>query len=342
MKYLAVSTEALKQAAEVLCNGGLVAFPTETVYGLGADAFNPQALAKIFDVKNRPHFDPLIVHIAAIETLEDVTNLSLLNAETKEKLFLLVQKFWPGPLSLILPKNDKIPGIATAGLSTVAIRFPDNECAQKLISLSTGAVAAPSANPFGAISPTKADHVRDGLGEKVDIILDGGCARIGLESTVLDITGDNIKILRPGGTPKEAIENIIGSINDNTIEDSVSIENTACGLTSPGLLKSHYAPKTPLTVHKQDDIINQPYETGVAFLFFDGFTRNAWLKTQKPADSAIIMVLSETGQVQEAAFRLFETLHILDNEKITHIFAQLAPQHGLGEAINDRLIRASS
>ncbi|MCL2804647.1 MAG: L-threonylcarbamoyladenylate synthase [Treponema sp.] len=325
------------KAAGIIRNGGLVAFPTETVYGLGADAFNSEALAKIFEVKGRPRFDPLIIHIAAIETLENAANLPLLNKETRKKLFLLAENFWPGPLSIVLPKNEKIPGIATAGLATAAIRFPDHEIARELISLSTGAVAAPSANPFGSISPTRAEHVRDRLGDRIDMILDGGPARIGLESTVIDITGECIKILRPGGTPKEAIEQLIGPVKDGFITAAEGVS-----LVSPGQLKSHYAPRTPLLVLNQEDILKIPCETGSAFLFFDGFSRDSWQKLQNPPESAVIRVLSEAGQPLEAASRLFETLHELDNGRISRIFAQLAPPKGLGEAINDRLTRASA
>jgi L-threonylcarbamoyladenylate synthase len=350
MEFLPVSQESLLRAAEVLRQGGLVAFPTETVYGLGADAYNPAALAKVFEAKGRPRFDPLIIHIAAVETLDYAADLSQLTVEIKQKLYLLAKEFWPGPLSIVLPKSDKIPGIATAGLSTAAFRIPGHDAALKLISLSGGAVAAPSANPFGALSPTKAEYVRDTLGEKVDIILDGGATRVGVESTVLDITGDSVRILRPGGTPKEAIEKLIGPVEDG----SSSAEGV---YASPGQLKSHYAPKTPLKVFPREEMINLPYEKGRAFLFFDGCARDEWLKahgTHTFAEEAVIKVLSESGNTTEAAACLFETLHELDKcntvnsrnlEKgleISCIYAQLAPQEGLGAAINDRLRRASA
>ena len=338
MIYLPVSDESLKMAADILRGGGLVAFPTETVYGLGADAFNPQALAKIFEVKGRPHFDPLIIHIAALETLEKIADISLLSAQTREKLFLLAENLLPGPLSLVLPKNEKIPGIATAGLATVAIRFPDNEAAQKLISLSSGAVAAPSANPFGSLSPTKAEHVRDKLGEKVDIILDGGQTRIGLESTVLDMTGESIKILRPGGAPKEAIEKLVGHVRDASFNAKNAGQRPQ---VSPGQMKSHYAPKIPLSVFSREEIIRLPCEKDRAYLFFDGCSRDAWFAAQKQKPSAVVKVLSEAGQPLEAASRLFEILHELENSEVSQIAAQLAPQEGLGEAINDRLRRGS-
>jgi len=295
MDYLRVTNEALKKGAEILKSGGLVAFPTETVYGLGADAFNSKAIARIFEVKNRPHFDPLIIHIASIDTLEKTVNLSILSKKTHDKLFKLAQDLWPGPLSIILPKNDKIPGIATSGLATAAIRFPDNEAAQKLIALSSGAVAAPSANPFGALSPTRAEHVKTGLGEKVDLILDGGPCKIGVESTVLDITDDCIKILRPGGTPREAIEELIGAVKE--YDNNEQRDSSEQGLSSPGLLKSHYAPETPLTVLSREEILKKPDEANyasqvntedqkIAFLFFDRETRDEWLSTQWRARAA--------------------------------------------------------
>jgi L-threonylcarbamoyladenylate synthase len=349
MNCLPVSPDSIKQASQILRSGGLVAFPTETVYGLGADAFNSEAVAKIFEVKNRPHFDPLIIHIASLDTLEEAADLSLLSKETREKLYLLAENLWPGPLSVVLPKNKKIPGIAAAGLDTVAVRFPDHKAARELISLSTGALAAPSANPFGSLSPTRAGHVKDKLGDRIDMILDGGQTKIGLESTVLDLSGKTIggspekdpisvKILRPGGTPKEAIERLIGHVDDGA---PVSM-CTQGGLASPGQLKSHYAPQTPLVVFDRDEIHKIKYEKDSAFLFFDGSSRNIWISAQRPPESAVIRTLSENGQTLEAASRFFDTLHELDNGKILKIFVQLAPKEGLGIAINDRIYRASS
>jgi len=328
-----ITEESLKKAADILRNGGIVAFPTETVYGLGADAFNPDAVAKVFEIKNRPHFDPLIIHIASIDSLEVTADLALLNEKVRIKLFLLAENFWPGPLSIILPKNKKIPNLVTAGLSTAAIRFPDHEAAQNLISLSGGAVAAPSANLFGSLSPTKAEHVQSGIGEKADMILDDGPAKIGIESTVLDISGENVKILRPGGTPKEAIEKLIGPLQVSNDEQSVVL--------SPGQLKSHYAPKTALSVFSGEDLLHQPYKNEYAYLFFDGAARDNWISLQMPPENAVIKVLSESGQMLEAASRLFEILHELDNCSILRIYAQLVPSIGLGNAINDRLLRGS-
>jgi len=343
MEFLPVSPEAVNKAADILRKGGIVAFPTETVYGLGADAFNSTALVKIFEAKKRPFFDPLIVHIAGLQTLEETADLSVMDKETRRKLFLLSENFWPGPLSVVLPKNEKIPGIATAGLSTAAIRFPSHKTAQALISLSGGAIAAPSANPFGFLSPTRAQHVRSMLGEKVDIILDGGPAQIGVESSVVDITGPCVKILRHGGVSKEAIENVIGFVQDAAFkeEKETSSDSKTDVFASPGQLKSHYAPKTPLSVFDSGDINTLPFESDAAYLFFDDSSRLSWSKRHGERQNALTKTLSPSGQINEAAACLFEALHELDLLDISGIYAQFAPQQGIGAAINDRLRRAS-
>ena len=351
MPTLKVSDESIEQAAQVLSRGGLVAFPTETVYGLGGDAFNPAALARIFEAKGRPRFDPLIVHIAGLETLEKVADLSLLDAAAQETLAILTEKFWPGPLTLVLPKRQAVPDLATSGLPTVAVRLPAHETARRLIALSTGAVAAPSANPFGYLSPTSAEHVAETLGEKADLILDEGPARVGVESTVLNLCGGRPAILRPGGTPKEAIEAAIGPVAvAAVIETSAAVAGDkpgSGGLSSPGLLKSHYAPRTPLAAHDGETIcaLSPSGEDGTAFLFFDGSTRNEWISRHPPGSSAgasLVVTLSETGDTLEAASRLFQVLHELDRLSPRRIHAQLAPERGLGPAINDRLRRAAS
>ena len=334
---LAINDESLHQAAQLIRRGDLVAFPTETVHGLGADAFNTGALARIFEVKGRPNFDPLIIHIAETETLEKIADFSALGTERVKKIHLLAEKLWPGPLSLVLPKRESIPPIATSGLPTLAVRLPDHPAAKQLISLSTGAVAAPSANPFGCLSPTRAEHVRDLLGEKIDIILDGGSCRIGLESTVLDMSSADIRILRPGGTPKEAIEELIGNVLDAS-----AAGKGAEAIVSPGMLESHYAPATPFLAYTREAIIKQSAEAGSAFVFFDGESRDAYFTAQKyiAADKPVIRVLSEAGNLHEAAAALFEILHELDKLKVRRIIAQFAPEDGLGAAINDRLRRA--
>jgi len=336
MPSLKVSDEAIRQAAKVISRGGLVAFPTETVYGLGGDAFNPAALARIFEAKGRPRLDPLIVHIAELETLGKIAELSLLDAAARKNLAILTERFWPGPLTLILPKRQAVPDLATSGLPTVAVRLPAHETARRLIALSTGAVAAPSANPFGYLSPTMAEHVTETLGEKVDLVLDGGPSQVGLESTVLNLCDGQPAIFRPGGTPREAIEAAIGPVATGT-----GGKDEGGGLPSPGLLKSHYAPHSPLAVHEGEF---PGKEEGAAFLFFDGASRDAWVsRNQRVSEQAPeTAVLSETGDAVEAAARLFQTLHELDRLRPKRIHAQLAPEHGLGPAINDRLRRAAN
>jgi L-threonylcarbamoyladenylate synthase len=370
MEFLAVSEETLRRAAAVLAGGGLVAFPTETVYGLGADAFNPAALAKVFAAKGRPRFDPLIVHIASRRTLEKIADLSLLDGPAREKISVLAETLWPGPLTMILPKQKAVPDLATSGLATVAVRFPAHPAALRLIELSGGAIAAPSANPFGYLSPTRASHVRNQLGDKVDIILDGGPASVGVESTVIDMCRQRPRILRPGGVPAEKIEALIGTIDSSSdhaaggdairgdtvtggdvyanggSQEAVSDEReNAAACASPGMLKSHYAPRTPLAVFSREEILSLPDSVegnGVAaFLFFDGAARDAWQVGKNPIH-ATVKTLSESGNTLEAAAHLFEYLHELDASGIARINAQCAPEQGLGAAINDRLRRGSA
>jgi L-threonylcarbamoyladenylate synthase len=349
MPLLKISNETIRQAATHIVRGGLAAFPTETVYGLGADAFNPDALALIFEIKNRPRFDPLIVHIAALNTLEKVADLSLLERDARKNLDALTEKFWPGPLTLILPKQQIVPDLATSGLPTVAVRLPALAVARQLIALSSGAIAAPSANPFGFLSPTSAEHVLAMLGDKVEIILDGGPTQVGLESTVLDICGGQARILRPGGLPKEAIEAVIGPLADGPALDDIAVNDsgmndaTIYGAVSPGMMKSHYAPRNPLEAYDFENLSKIPADNNSAFLFFDNASYNLWQKQQKlPLDKSLIKFLSETGNITEAAAHFFQSLHELDKQGISRIYAQLAPEEGLGRAINDRLRKASN
>jgi L-threonylcarbamoyladenylate synthase len=333
---LSVSDNDIALAAEALKAGALVAFPTETVYGLGADGFNPAALARVFEAKNRPRFDPLIIHIARIAALDLAADLDALEGEARKKTRILCSRLWPGPLTLILPKQREVPDLATSGLPTVAVRFPDHPVARKLIALSTGAVAAPSANPFGRLSPTRAEHVRDQLGDRVDLILDGGRTRVGLESTVLDMTGPSPRILRPGGVPRERIEALIGPVE--TPEG-----NPSGPVSAPGQLKSHYAPRTPLTLHGPREMAALAYEAGTGRLFFQGASRDRWLRNVPGAAlSPGIRTLSEGGDTTEAAANLFDTLYELDRLGLARIRAEEAPPLGLGPAVNDRLRRAAA
>jgi L-threonylcarbamoyladenylate synthase len=334
MRFLSIQEEHIRAAAEVIKAGGLAAFPTETVYGLGADGFNPSALARIFEAKGRPRFDPLIIHIAAWNALDRVADLDALEPAARSKARLLGERLWPGPLTLILPKQSRVPDLATSGLATVAVRFPDHPVAQRLIALSSGAVAAPSANPFGYLSPTRAGHVRDQLGDRVDLILDGGPVAVGLESTVLDLCSSRPRILRPGGMSQERIEALIGPVSSGGHWSETK--------ASPGMLKSHYAPRTPLALWDRRGMLALQRRSGEGYVFFDGPSRDAWLGRPGPAADASIQVLSGTGSLSEAAARLFDTLHYLDTLPLSRIHAQEAPGAGLAPAINDRLRRAAA
>ncbi|MDR1230324.1 MAG: threonylcarbamoyl-AMP synthase [Spirochaetaceae bacterium] len=320
MSVLPANSVNIEYAAKLLREGRTVAFPTETVYGLGADVFNVDALACVFEIKRRPRFDPLIVHIASMVTLDVLVDFSALSALAKERLALLAGRFWPGPLTIVLPKISCVPDLATAGLGTVAVRFPDNPVALELIRrLGTeGAVAAPSANPFGYLSPTRAGHVAAQLGDLVPLILDGGPCRIGVESTVLDIgggtAGERPRILRPGGVTQEMLRTVIPDIEVSAKE--TPLEELAAR-SSPGLAKSHYAPSTPLCLHSRSEMRSLSALPGHACLYME-------------------------GTPQKYAALLFEKLRALDTQGYVAIHAELAPEEGIGIAINDRLRRAAA
>jgi len=352
MIKLSTSDSDLSQAAKILKAGGLAVFPTETVYGLGADAFNAQALARVFDVKGRPRFDPLIIHIAGLSGLERIADLDALALPERELLEKLAQKFWPGPLTLVLPKRPEVPDLATAGLPTAAIRFPAHSAARKLIELAGGAVAAPSANRFGRLSPTRAEHAEAELGDAVDCIVDGGPCSVGVESTVLSISGHSahcgsnayggpdasshptLRILRPGGISREQLETVAGQ----TLENGGT---TAGPAASPGMMKSHYAPERPLSLHRPEEMITLPFHPEDGYLFFSGKSRNTWLERTGTTATEHIAALSEQGNAVEAAANLFEYLRSLDGKPIRRIHAEALPEEGIGAAVNDRLRRAA-
>lgn len=310
-------SDILQRAATTLQAGGLVAIPTETVYGLAANALNAQAVAKIFAAKERPFFDPLIVHLAEESWWPRVVS------DFPPLARKLAAKFWPGPLTIILPKSLAVPPLVTSGLSTVGVRVPDHPLTQKLLRLADVPVAAPSANPFGRLSPTTAEHVRQQLGDRVEIIVDGGPCRVGVESTIVQVQQDVATLLRPGGIPLEEIEALIGPVQ--RIEQSSQKNPVA-----PGMLDSHYAPRTPLQIVEQFPA-TPPTRTGLlAFssaLIAPGFTA--------------IEQLSAQGDLVEAAANFFQALHRLDQAKLDLILAMPFPDEGLGRAINDRLRRAA-
>lgn len=311
-KTIAPSEAGYRQAAEILAAGGLVAFPTETVYGLGADARNEHAVSGIYRAKARPEFNPLIVHVATVEQAHDLIHLGTQGAR-------LAAAFWPGPLTLVgeIRASAGIAASVVAGLPTLAVRVPAHPVAAGLLNAFGGPVAAPSANPSGQISPTSARHVLQGLGGRIDAVIDAGPCNVGVESTIVDLT-DPPRILRPGGLPAEAIADCLGH------KPSQSPEGAA--IKAPGQLASHYAPNARLVLNAAQKPV------GALWL---GFGPNC-----PEAD----LNLSPAGELAEAAANLFEHLHLLDARAAPGQSIAVAPipHHGLGVAINDRLRRAAA
>jgi L-threonylcarbamoyladenylate synthase len=306
--------------------GDVVGVPTETVYGLAANALDARACAKIFRAKGRPTNDPLIVHIHSLAQLE-------LICRPNRTALQLANKFWPGALTLVLPKTGSVPDIVTAGRDSVAVRMPDHPLFRRLLELAGAPLAAPSANPFGYISPTTARHVQQGLGTKIRYILDGGPARIGLESTIVDLRDPKKPaVLRPGGVTLTDLAEALG----RTLPVARSIRATAptAGQIAPGLLARHYSPRTPLVLHatiSPATRTNAP--PGDAFVF---------LRRPNGRTASNVFWLDARGDLQGVARRLFATLRTLDTMQFHRIHIELAPGHGLGPAINDRLRRAAA
>lgn len=314
--------ESIRLAAEIIRSGGLVAFPTETVYGLGCDALNPDGAAKVFEAKQRPRFDPLIVHLANRAMVEAVVKSVPAAADW------LMDAFWPGPLTLILPKQPIVPDLVTAGLPTVAVRIPDHPVAQALIRESGTPIAAPSANPFGYVSPTTAQHVSDGLGDRVDLILDGGPCPVGVESTILSLAGVRPELLRPGSLSLETIQSVIGPVDRGVL--------SAESMHVPGQSVRHYATRTPVTILKTPGSwpVSQPSE------------RIGLVAMSIPSDVAgrfhAVEVLSQSGDLREVARHLFAALRRLDALGLDRIYAEPCAEQGLGLAIMDRLRRCAA
>jgi len=302
----------VEAAAKILRRGGLVAFPTETVYGLGADARNEAALAQLFAAKGRPRFNPLIVHVSDTVAAQAV-------APFDARARALADAFWPGPLTLVMerPRDSRIGLLASAGLETVALRVPAHPVAQRLLAAFGGPIAAPSANPSGRVSATCAAHVAEGLGDKVNLILDAGPCAIGVESTVVGLAGGDAVLLRPGAVPCAEIEAVIGPL----------VMPQDAGVAAPGMLASHYAPDLPLRLNVMRVL---PGEVLLAF-------------GPHPFPGAVeTLNLSPRGDLREAAANLFAHLRALDRADATAIAVMAVPQEGLGEAINDRLMRAAA
>ncbi len=318
----ATDSESIRSAGRIIKTGGLVAFPTETVYGLGCDAMNADAAAKVFEAKQRPQFDPLIVHIADPKQLDVVIeSLPVLGRR-------LMDAFWPGPLTLVLPKQRAVPDLVTAGLSTVAVRMPNHPVAQALIREAGTPIAGPSANLFGYVSPTTAQHVADGLGSKVDLILDGGPCPVGVESTIVSLAKPQPELLRPGSITIEQLSAVVGSIRRSSPVNEAT--------TAPGQSSRHYATETHLTIL---------VSVGARPVLKDGERAGLLIHSQaRETDDrfAAVEVLSSTGDLKEAARHLFAALRRLDSLHLDRIYAEPCKEEGLGVAIMDRLRRCAA
>lgn len=317
---MSIISKDISKAIELLEAEELVAIPTETVYGLAGNIYSEKAIKLIFETKKRPFFNPLIVHIASIDLLPTIVSHVPLKAK------LLAEAFWPGPLTLVLPKNQNIPDLITAGKNTVAVRIPNHPTALELLKRLEFPLAAPSANPFGSISPTTAQHVNDYFENDITMVLDGGSCQRGIESTIIGFNNEEPIIYRLGSTPIEAIEAVVGTIE---IKNKKQITPDA-----PGMLDRHYAPKTQtILVENLSEALQIHQGKQIGILTF---------KTPKTnTNVAFQIVLSETQNLQEAASKLYDALHQLDKQELDLIIAERFPDFGLGKSINDRLQRAT-
>lgn len=308
----------LHKAASLLNTGEVIGIPTETVYGLAANALNAEAVTNIFSIKKRPTFDPLIVHIKGIDEVKHYTKVF------PEKAQILAKAFWPGPLTLILPKNNNIPDIVTSGLDFVGLRVPKHPITLQLLNELEFPLAAPSANPFGYVSPTSAAHVADQLGESIPYIIDGGNCEIGIESTIVMFENpDKPVVLRLGGLDISSIEKLIGKVELNIATHSKP--------NAPGQLDKHYATKTPL--YFMDTVLHgQPDPTLTGVISF--VNKPSWGLEEN------CEILSKNGSTYEAARNLFAAMRVLDGKNLKCILVDKFPENGLGPAINDRLARA--
>ncbi|WP_376790745.1 L-threonylcarbamoyladenylate synthase [Thermoflexus sp.] len=325
--------EVIARAAGILRAGGLVAFPTETVYGLGADGLNPLALARLFEAKGRPATDPVILHIADLEALPQLAR------EVPPSAWTLARRFWPGPLTLVLPKQAIVPDLVTAGLPTVAIRMPAHPVALALIRAAGTPIAAPSANRFGHTSPTTAQHVLEDLGGRIELILDAGPTPIGVESTVIDLTRPIPTILRPGGLPREALEAAVGPV-------AVFDRSVAGPAPAPGLLPKHYAPRAEMVVliGPGEWLRSRLRELALRYLQESYRVGVLIAEEDRPAVEDLpveIAALGSEKDLEGIARRLYPAMRELDGRGLDLILARDFGTQGLGLAIRDRLIRAA-
>lgn len=311
----ALDHKAIGKAARHIREGKLVAFPTETVYGLGANALDPVAVSRIFELKERPSFDPLIVHVESLARLETLT------PSRDPMIYKLAEAFWPGPLTLILPKSDIVPGVVTSGLPTVGVRMPAHPVARELIRQADRPIAAPSANKFGRISPTRAWHVERYLPE-VDCVLDGGSTPVGIESTIVRLETDGFHLLRPGAITRADLLKVV---------PEAPAPMAGSDPEAPGMLDSHYSPSKPFLL----------YSPGILEDIDPARCGYIGLKGEAPADFAEVRILTEDGDLHTYAAGLFEAMHDLQASGVSVILAAPVPEEGIGVAIMDRLRKAA-
>ncbi len=330
-----IDSEAIAKAGEILCQGGLVAFPTETVYGLGGDALNPESSKRIYEAKGRPSDNPLIIHISKWEDLEKIVSII---PEAAKKL---ADKYWPGPLTMILPKSNEVPYETTGGLDTVAVRMPDNKIALALIEAAGGYVAAPSANTSGKPSPTLAKYVAEDMDGRIEMILDGGEVCIGLESTIVDLTSKVPEILRPGYVTMQMLKDVLGDVET---DQTILTNETNKAPKAPGMKYRHYAPKGELTIVSGE-------ERKVA-LYINGQVRHHAAKGKKVGvictdetkasyESAVVKNVGSRQDEAGIAKHLYRILREFDEEDVEVIFSEAFGVEGVGQAIMNRLLKAA-
>ena len=327
--------EALREAGRIIKAGGLVAFPTETVYGLGGDALNPDSSRKIYAAKGRPSDNPLIVHISRFDDIYGIA------AQVPEAAVRLAEAFWPGPLTMILPKSDRVPSETTGGLDTVAVRFPSHPAARRLIRYGGGYVAAPSANLSGRPSPTRAKYVIEDMEGRVDAIVDGGEVGIGLESTIVDLTAEPPQILRPGYVTAEELAGLLGQVD---VDDAVTACDCGRAPRAPGMKYRHYAPRGSLTIvegepEKVAAYVNRQAAAERAEGQKTGVIATKEMHGQYAAD--VVKYIGSRGDEESIARNLFTVLREFDDEQVTRIYSESFPAEGLGQAIMNRLLKAA-
>lgn len=327
-EVLKASEESIKKAAEIIKSGGVVGVPTETVYGLGANALDEDAVGRIFEAKGRPKDNPMIVHVSCMEEVEPLVK------KIPEKAKLLAEKFWPGPLTIIMEKSDKVPSVTSGNLDTVAVRMPSHEVMRKIIKESGCPIAAPSANLSGSPSPTNAKYVFDDMDGKISLIIDGGESNVGLESTVITLVGEKPRLLRPGGVTPEQLEEVLGEIEiDKAVRAKLEENQTAA---SPGMKYKHYAPKTKVVIVKADsekyvEYISEQKEKIAALCFED----------EAEKISVPCVTYGHSNDSSSQAKRLFDALRELDEINAEIAFAHCPSDEGVGLAVYNRLLRSA-